>query len=87
MQKLLNLLFNRNFIFIITILAGLIFPGGSEYLKQMVLPILAVVMTFSLAGISLNDFFPLKQLVKPMLTGVLLCYMVLGLIVIILVLS
>jgi BASS family bile acid:Na+ symporter len=85
MQKFINLLFNRNFIFIITILSGFIFPGGAGYLKSMVLPILAIVMTFSLTGIYFNDLFPLKQLVRPMITGVLLCYVILGLLIILLV--
>lgn len=85
MQKIINLLFNRNSLFVLAILSGFIFPDSAVHLKSMILPIFAVVMAFSLTGISLNEFFPLRQLVRPMVTGILLCYLVSGLTILILV--
>jgi hypothetical protein len=52
-----QLLTNRNFIFFLSIIFGLLFSRPAEWLKPMIMPALALVMTLSTVGIS-NDIFP-----------------------------
>jgi len=63
---------DRNIFLVLAVVAGFIFPQFSTILKPFTFFVLAIVMTFSLSGISTKSLFPLKNIVMPMLKGVLL---------------
>lgn len=81
MHKLQKLLFNRNFILVLSVVLGILASEGAQYLQELTLYILAFVMTFSLSGIRTKAFFPIKKMIKPMLIGAFLNYVVFGLII------
>ena len=77
-----HLLRNRNFIFLLAIITGLLFPRGTKWTEPLLLPVLAVVMTLSTMGISNNIFrFP-RSLLFPALMGILMNYVLLGTLII-----
>ncbi|HYX09069.1 MAG TPA: hypothetical protein VE912_20215 [Bacteroidales bacterium] len=78
MNWLKKLFLNRNFILIMAVVLGLAVGDWAVYLKKITFYVLAVVMTFSTTGISTRSLFPLKKIVKPFLTGILLNYFVFG---------
>jgi len=78
-----KILLNRNFLLVLAIFAGILFPGYSLPLKDYIFIILAVVMTVSLSAISIKALFPLKKIIKPMLVGIFLNHFVFGFFIII----
>lgn len=82
MNFLKKIILNRNFILILAVIMGLIAGEGANFTKHYTFYVLAVVMTFSTTGISTNAMFPLKTMLKPMLIGALLNYVVFGAVII-----
>ena len=74
-----KLLRNRNFILILAIVLGLIIgePVASKT-QSLVLPLLALVMTLSATNVTSREFTSLKTMPRPILTSLLLNYVVLG---------
>ena len=74
-----KLLRNRNFILILAIILGLTIgePVASKT-QPLVLPALALVMTLSATNITSREFTSLKNMPRPILTSLLLNYVVLG---------
>jgi BASS family bile acid:Na+ symporter len=74
-----KLLRNRNFILILAIVLGLAIgePVASKT-QSLVLPALALVMTLSATNITSREFTSLKNMPRPILTSLLLNYVVLG---------
>ena len=74
-----KLLRNRNFILILAIVLGLAIgePVASKT-ESLVLPALALVMTLSATNITSREFTSLKNMPRPILTSLLLNYVLLG---------
>ena len=73
-----HLLHSRNFIFLLALTTGLLFPQGTPWTEPLLLPVLAVVMTLSTMGIR-NDIFRFPaSLLSPALMGILMNYVLLG---------
>ena len=79
MASVSKLLRNRNFILILAIVLGLAIgePVASKT-QSLVLPALALVMTLSATNITSREFTSLKNMPRPILTSLLLNYVVLG---------
>jgi BASS family bile acid:Na+ symporter len=82
MQYLLNLVRNRNFVLVLAVMLGLILGDFASHIKAHTTYILAIVMTFSMTNIRSSSFYSLKSLIKPMLVGVLLNYVVYAIVMI-----
>ena len=65
-----RLLNNRNFIFLLALVLGILWDTGAKYTQQLILPGLAVVMTLSSIGISGDSLRSLKSLVSFTLVGI-----------------
>jgi bile acid:Na+ symporter, BASS family len=72
------MLSNRNIVFFLAILAGLLFPQLSPYMEPLILPVLAVIMTLATTNVPDNFFKSYRSLLIPSLTGILMNYLVLG---------
>ena len=81
-QLATKIILNRNFILVLAVILGLLIGQWATLLKEYTFYILAVVMTFSTTGISTKAMFPLKEMVKPMLVGSFLNYIVFGAVII-----
>ena len=79
MATVSKLLRNRNFILILAIVLGLAIgePVASKT-QPLVLPALALVMTLSATNVTSREFTSLKTMPRPILTSLLLNYVVLG---------
>jgi BASS family bile acid:Na+ symporter len=82
MQSIKKIILNRNFILIVSVILGLTIGDIAHYIKDYTFYILAIVMTFSTTGINRKDLFPLKSMIKPMIIGSLLNYVVFGTVII-----
>ena len=78
MNKVLKVIRNRNFVFFLSLFAGLVVPQGAALTKPLTLPALAVVMTLSTLGISGNMFRSVGGLVRPAVVGILMNYFLLS---------
>ncbi len=79
MKKVIS---DRNILLILAVVLAFVFPNIAKQIKESTFWILAIVMMFSLTGISLKALYPLKKIVKPMLTGILLNHFVYGVLII-----
>lgn len=82
MNFIKTIFLNRNSILIIGLLAGLILGEFANHIKEYTIYILAIVMTFSTSGIQTKSLWPPKNIIKPMLVGAILNYLVFGLVII-----
>jgi bile acid:Na+ symporter, BASS family len=71
MDKLKQLLCNRNFIMSFALIAGLLWDGGAYFLKSSMLPLLALVMTFSTMSVTGKAFRSIRIMIVPILTGIM----------------
>ena len=78
MDKLGRLFKNRDFIFLLAFVLGLVVSGGAEYTRAIIIPALAVVMTLSTIGIPSSIFRSPKKIIGSMFFGVIMTYGVLG---------
>ncbi len=74
----LQLLNNRNFLLILAFALGLIFSDFAHYTRELIIPILAVILTASITQVSIKDFFPLKNLLRPFAFSLGFNFIVLG---------
>ena len=81
-NTLFRFVLNRNFILGFAVVMGFAIGEYAEYIKQYIIFILGLTMLFSTTGISTKALFPLKNLIKPILVGTFLNYIVFGSIVI-----
>ena len=77
-MKLKALLRNNSFILALALVVGIAFGDGAAYTRPTVTPVLAVIMTLSLVGVSSSVFSRGRRLVKPAFTALLLNYVLLG---------
>lgn len=73
---------DRNILLVLAVVSGFVFPEFAGYLKSSTFWVLAIVMTFSLSGISAKALFPLKTIIVPMLKGIFLNHIVYGILMI-----
>ena len=73
-----GLLTNRNFIFFLSIVAGLLFSDAAEWMKPLILPVIALIMSLSTVGVSNDIFRAPRSLFLPALAGAAMSYLVLG---------
>ena len=71
---IIRLFKNRNFIFVLAFLLGFMVGDNIPWLRYLVIPALAVVMTVSMSQIPNNSFRPFKRVLKPALLAFLLNY-------------
>ncbi|HOP03344.1 MAG TPA: hypothetical protein PL017_06865 [Tenuifilaceae bacterium] len=73
-----SLILNRNSILVLAVILGLTLGEYASYLKDYNVVILAVTMTFSMTGLDISLLNKISKIVKPMLVGVILNYLVFG---------
>ena len=78
MNRVINLLRERNFIFLSALVCGLVVGQGAAYTKPLVLPALAFVMMLATLSISGEIFRYPRLLIRPALIGLALSYVVQG---------
>ena len=76
-----NIILNRNMLLVMAIVLGLFLPKYSLILAPYTFWLLALVMLFSLSGLSAKSLFPIRSVIKPMLMGVLLNHIIFGIVV------
>ena len=69
-----NLLKNRDFLLILSIVLGLFLGDGAQWTRNLVIPGLAVIMTVAVMGIPNSVFRSPRSLVIPTLVGLVLNY-------------
>jgi bile acid:Na+ symporter, BASS family len=69
---------NRDFILIFSVFCGLLGGAGATFTKPLVLPALAVVMTLSIIGVRRDILRSGRGLWVPVLSGLLLNFVILG---------
>ncbi len=74
----MSLLRNNSFVLALALVAGVVIGHGAPYTRATVTPVLAVIMTMSLVGVSSDVFRGGAKLVRPALLAVFLNYVVLG---------
>ncbi len=77
-MKLRNFVRDRNFILISALAIGLLWGKGARWTEPMVLPALAIVMTFSTIGVPGTTFRSLRGLLRPSMIGIVMNYFILG---------
>ena len=75
MKKLLR---NRDFILILSLVFGLLFGQGAQWVRPLILPVLALVMTLSTMLISSRMFRSPSALIIPCVLGIVMNYLVLS---------
>lgn len=83
MKKIIVLLHNRNFIFLLAIACGLFAYHGADVMEPLVIPGLAVAMTLSTMGIPNSVFRSPRHLIMPALGGIMMSYVFLATIIIV----
>lgn len=76
MAHITRLLNNRNFIFFLSLILGLVWNTGAKYTKELMLPGLALIMTLSTMNIGVESFRSPKVLFSSSLAGVAANYLV-----------
>ncbi len=74
----MTLLRNNSFILALALVAGIGLGQGAVYTRDGVTPLLAVIMTISLMGVSSDVFRGGARLVRPVALALLLNYVILG---------
>ncbi len=77
LNRLKNLLRNRNSLLVLSLILGLLWGDGAEWIKGVILPILMILMTVSTLGITGSTFSSPRSLWTPALVGVGMNYAVL----------
>jgi len=75
---MIRLLNNRNFIFLLAIMFGLVLPQAAQWTKMLMMPALALVMTLATINVPNDYFLKPRSILKPSLAGILMAYVILG---------
>ncbi len=75
MFRILN---HRYFIFVLAITLGLILPQPAQWMKYLMIPALALVMTLATINVPDNYLQNLRAQIKPSFAGILMSYVILG---------
>ena len=82
MQLVYKFILNRNSVLVFAVILGLVAGDFAAYLQNYTFLALAITMSFSMTGIGMKALLNPQTMVKPMLVGALLNYIVFGLLVI-----
>ncbi len=80
---MIKIIKSKNTLLVLSVLGGIFLPQFSHTLAPFTFWFLAIVMTFSLSGLSFRSLFPIKTVIKPMLIGILLNYLIFGVLILI----
>ncbi|MDP2853383.1 MAG: hypothetical protein Q8O28_03950 [Smithellaceae bacterium] len=75
---MIRLLSNRNFIFLLSISFGLVFPQPAIWTQVLMMPALALVMTLATINVQNDYFLKPRTILMPSLFGILMTYVLLG---------
>ncbi|MDX9695709.1 MAG: hypothetical protein RBT49_07960 [Bacteroidales bacterium] len=84
MKSIVDFLLHRNVILIFAVIMGLIFGDYAFHLRSTTVLLLGLTMVFSTTGIDSKALLPVKDLIRPMVTGTFLNYILFGLVVLVL---
>ncbi len=84
MNTIRKIVTNRNFVLILALVSGLTIGDVAHYIKDYTFYILAVVLSFSTSGIVLSEIASKKEVGKSILLGILLNYVIFGLVLFVL---
>ncbi len=76
--QIVRIFTNRNFILLLAIVCGFVFPGPAGWTQMLMLPALALVMTLATLQVPNGYFFHPAKIIKPSFAGILMTYAVLG---------
>ncbi|MBI9063028.1 MAG: hypothetical protein JEZ14_13690 [Marinilabiliaceae bacterium] len=82
MRHIIAFIRNRNFILILAVVLGLSLGDFAHLIRDYTTWVLAIVMTFSMTNIRTSSLYPPKVLLKPMMVGALLNYVIYAIIMI-----
>jgi BASS family bile acid:Na+ symporter len=77
LNQLKNLLRNRNSLLVLSLILGLLWGDGAQWIKGVILPILMILMTVSTLGVAGSTFSSPRSLWTPALVGIGMNYVVL----------
>ena len=77
LDRLKNLLRNRNSLLVLSLILGLLWGEGAQWIKGVILPVLMILMTVSTLGVTGNTFSSPRSLWGSALVGVGMNYAVL----------
>jgi len=72
-----NLLRNRNSLLVLSLILGLLWGEGAQWIKGVILPIMMILMTVSTLGVAASTFSSPRSLWTPALVGIGMNYAVL----------
>jgi BASS family bile acid:Na+ symporter len=75
---MIRLLNNRNFIFLLAIIFGLVLPQAAQWTKILMMPALAFVMILATINVPNNYFLNPRAILKPSLAGIMMTYVILN---------
>jgi bile acid:Na+ symporter, BASS family len=78
MSQMKRFLRNRHVIFLLAMAASLLVPQAATLTRHLVLPALALAMALSTMEIASNIFRRPRSLLFPALLGIIMCYFILG---------
>lgn len=82
LEKVRKIVNHRDFVLSLAIITGLVFGKGTEFLSNISLYALALVMVAATSGFTFRSWIPVKNALVPIGLSVLLNYVVFGLLVI-----
>ena len=77
LDRLKNLLRNRNSLLVLSLILGLLWGDGAQWIKGVILPIMMILMTVSTLGVTGSTFSSPRSLWTPALVGIGMNYAVL----------
>jgi len=81
---MIRIINNRTFILVLAFFAGLALSDIARHISFLTLPALAVVLTVSVTQVPVNDFWPLRTVLRPITVALLLNFFLLGTLILIL---
>jgi BASS family bile acid:Na+ symporter len=75
---MIRFLNNRNFIFLLAIIFGLVLPQAAQWTKIVMMPALALVMMLATINVPNDYFLNFRAILKPSLAGILMTYVILN---------
>ena len=82
MQKLIKIINHRDFVLSLALVVGLFMGERSQFLAEISVYSLAMVMVFATTGFSFRNWWPLRNALRPIGWSVLLNYLIFGLAII-----
>jgi BASS family bile acid:Na+ symporter len=77
-DRLHSLLKNRNVILLMALALGLLWGRGAQWIRELIVPTLILIMTISTMGVTESEFRSLRFLFRPAVAGIVMNYLILG---------